>query len=476
MAQIQRIEIDQLFDLYDHRIDLHTKEHITILHGPNGIGKTALLRLLHGLMNKDLDVFRSIPFVEFRAYFPGDKWIRIKQVREVLIPSRLVTLTSSGTPVYGISIDVFFGKEKQKKSPSLAETTSYLETITSHFFPNIKRTQSGQWKDSNTKVTLSTAELADLLTSSSISDSLPQSLKNNLESAQLTGEFNDLLSDNSAYLIGTNRLSPPDKTERRDSRFLRAHSKGEDNTEDAPKSAVQHLANVIRNTIAATLSHYGSVSSERDRTFPERLVHEGKSRTSLTDMELRSRFANLDERRRQLQSVGLLDAQVGGRPFTVPDSLSETTLAVLSVYVEDTKAKLEVFDDVEARIALLKQIIDKRFLRTKKFVIDRQKGFKFVTKKSEISASQLSSGEQHELVLFCELLFTVPSGSCILIDEPELSLHVAWQLEFLADLQAVTRIRPMDIVIATHSPWIVNKRWDLTSEMGSDDSSIENQT
>lgn len=78
---------------------------------------------------------------------------------------------------------------------------------------------------------------------------------------------------------------------------------------------------------------------------------------------------------------------------------------------------------------------------------------------------KLSSGEQHELVLLYELLFKVESGSLILIDEPELSLHVGWQLEFLRDLQEVSRLAGLDVLVATHSPQIINDRWDLTVQL-----------
>ncbi|HEY4033298.1 MAG TPA: AAA family ATPase, partial [Ktedonobacteraceae bacterium] len=74
----------------------------------------------------------------------------------------------------------------------------------------------------------------------------------------------------------------------------------------------------------------------------------------------------------------------------------------------------------------------------------------------------LSSGEQHELVLFYELLFKVAPGSLILIDEPELSLHIVWQKQFLQDVQKVTQLSDIDILIATHAPSIIHNRWDLT--------------
>lgn len=76
--------------------------------------------------------------------------------------------------------------------------------------------------------------------------------------------------------------------------------------------------------------------------------------------------------------------------------------------------------------------------------------------------TELSSGEQHEVVLLSELLFKATENSLVLIDEPEISLHVVWQKEFLNDIKEIIVLKNIDIVIATHSPQIINERWDLT--------------
>ncbi|MCK5719976.1 MAG: AAA family ATPase, partial [Thiomargarita sp.] len=52
-----------------------------------------------------------------------------------------------------------------------------------------------------------------------------------------------------------------------------------------------------------------------------------------------------------------------------------------------------------------------------------------------------------------------------LIDEPEISLHVAWQVEFLGDMKDIINLREFDVIISTHSPQIIDDRWDLTVEL-----------
>ena len=77
----------------------------------------------------------------------------------------------------------------------------------------------------------------------------------------------------------------------------------------------------------------------------------------------------------------------------------------------------------------------------------------------------LSSGEQHDLVLLYDLLFGIAKNSLIMVDEPELSLHVAWQEEMLSDLQEMASLSDFRVLLATHSPQIIGDRWDLTSEL-----------
>lgn len=468
MVEIRRIEIDKLFGLYNHRIDLHSEEHITLLHGPNGVGKTAILRLLNGLLNSNYEALCSVPFNEFRVYFTDNRWLCVKQ--EGITSEE--TLFSNAP--FGIKIDVFKG-EKPLKSAGATSLSPRMRKLAQNILAlpssETRQVDTDKWiMNSYPRILTTEQAIRYVLNNKALfENSIPRSAMQELQRFQQSQPLTELLGDTKAYLIGTNRLLPPTKMSRRRVNSASMSVRTDEYNEEQPTSAIQHHANVIRDIIASTLSQYSSVSIQRDRTFPERMVHRRSEHASLSDDELRDKFVRLEKRRDQLESAGLLDSQAAGRPFMLPAVLNETTSAVLSIYVEDTEQKLAVFDEVEARLALLKQIVDKRFLHTKKFSIDRKKGFTFHVGTQEIDLDQLSSGEQHELVVFCEMLFTVPDGSYILIDEPELSLHVAWQLEFLTDLQAVTRIRPMEILIATHSPWIINNHWNLTAVLSGDE-------
>ena len=67
--RLQRVEVNGLFGIYDHRIDLNLEDRVTLLHGPNGVGKTSILRMIDGLLRYNLACFRRIPFARLLLAF-----------------------------------------------------------------------------------------------------------------------------------------------------------------------------------------------------------------------------------------------------------------------------------------------------------------------------------------------------------------------------------------------------------------------
>ncbi len=77
-------------------------------------------------------------------------------------------------------------------------------------------------------------------------------------------------------------------------------------------------------------------------------------------------------------------------------------------------------------------------------------------KKSIIPLSSLSSGEMNLLIIFYVIIFEVEEDSLVLIDEPEISLNLNWQYNFIDTLREISEKKTLYYLIATHSPQIVN--------------------
>ena len=105
----------------------------------------------------------------------------------------------------------------------------------------------------------------------------------------------------------------------------------------------------------------------------------------------------------------------------------------------------------------------------KKIEISREEGI-FIedndVKGKKLSLSQLSSGEKQEIILFYKLIFETPENTLLLIDEPEISLHIAWQKKFMDDLYKIIKFKNLNVIVATHSPQIINHRWENQIDLG----------
>ena len=189
---------------------------------------------------------------------------------------------------------------------------------------------------------------------------------------------------------------------------------------------------------------------------------DGTSKTSIKKL-----VADLDEIKRnqsRLEEAGLLSTDHDSIDIPDLNNVDPSRLGVLSVYAQDTKQKLKVFDDLYPKIDAFMTIANSR-LRYKRVSVSAE-GLKVVSwTGADLDLDLLSSGEQHELVILYELLFRTSKNSLILIDEPELSLHVAWQEQFVTDLERMAEISDFRAILATHSPEIIADRWDLTVEL-----------
>ncbi len=163
--------------------------------------------------------------------------------------------------------------------------------------------------------------------------------------------------------------------------------------------------------------------------------------------------------------AGILDSEAD-TPVTLPEGPIEDAISrVLSVYANDTLNKLNFLSKLQARIELFIELISQRF-STKTIIVSKESGFSITSHGAKVPLDKLSSGEQHQLVLFFELLFELRENALILIDEPELSLHVAWQKKFIADLNCIIALNQFDVILATHSPPLVSRWTDLVVELG----------
>ena len=135
------------------------------------------------------------------------------------------------------------------------------------------------------------------------------------------------------------------------------------------------------------------------------------------------------------------------------------------LHLRTVDAVLETSNPLYRRLNLLYDIIVRSEFSNKRLVLDTEHGLYFVSGDTIIIPENLSSGEQHFIIQLIMLIFMADEGSLILIDEPELSYHPAWQMDYLKNLRSIAELGGYQFILATHSAQIFDYRWSYTIDL-----------
>ncbi len=414
--RVHTIEVEGLFNLYDHRIPLHSAERVTVVHGPNGVGKTVIFRLLDALFNQHLVTLAAWPYRRLEVDFGS---------------SRVVVCQKRGKREASARLEITFGDHHETfKVPleSLAELEQEAELL------------SDEW--SRAGGTMETfREIRELRR-------LADETRRAIRDSALLRELSDRVK---LHVIGTDRLeyhgAGPDTAHRWYPRRPKRVS-----TVDADNADLRGRAQAAR-------ADSSEVAQRLDRSFPQRLI--SRAIDSLTAEEIQDRMVQLGELRGRYDSLGLLDKDGTEQEDPDLERLDDTQRRVFSLYVHDSQQKLDALQPIAEPLRLFLDTVNRRFSQ-KQLTFSHRGGLSVrLDDGASVPLTALSSGEQHLLVLLYDLLFRVERDSLALLDEPEISLHLGWQKQFLPDLLAIAQLRQFDVLLATHSPAIVGDRDDL---------------
>ena len=124
------------------------------------------------------------------------------------------------------------------------------------------------------------------------------------------------------------------------------------------------------------------------------------------------------------QNLGLVHHIVKrftGRGIEAEDLFQIGTIGLLKAidktfhYMQSTqKKKLNALSSLSSSINLFRNLIDRNF-NNKRIIFNKDYGFRFITTYSDstILPQSLSSGEQHELVMFYDLIFNASENTLI---------------------------------------------------------------
>jgi hypothetical protein len=213
----------------------------------------------------------------------------------------------------------------------------------------------------------------------------------------------------------------------------------------------------MRFLIERATKRFSEKSSEIDASYLNRLFNSDE----ITEEQYHVFLKRVNEIFDQLEGYNLMTDRQEPPPFQPKHA------APLKVYFDTFFEKYAVYDTFLEKLDLFVGIVNNR-LMFKKLEISREKGFKIIDEKTKehLSLKQLSSGEKQVILMYFDLIFNDKKDLLLLIDEPEISMHIAWQKRFVDDLIKIAEHGNFRAIVATHSPQLIGKHRDLQIDLG----------
>jgi len=340
---------------------LNTKDHITIIHGPNGYGKTILLSLVNAIFNSQYQKLLSIPFNELSIYFDNKSNLCLKRNASVeknkkkkLENEEQLTIALYKPPskpkIHTAAVHI----EMDDLPLSIWEMEEIIE--------GLEMATGKTWLYKPTQEELTLTQIFR-----KFEDRLPlpaTKIKNP------PGWLSEIIKSVNINFIDTQRLlNVPDFSRDSKKDSLRRTKRS---LMSPLHPAVINYSQELAKAIQGKLAEYGSLSQSLDRTFPTRLVKR-KLLDEPTIEKLEIELSELEKKRSRLIGAGFLEKEKE-IDFKDLQKIDQNNINVLSVYIDDVKQKLRVFDDLTEKIDLLVKVINSRFLQ-KHLTISKTDGF-----------------------------------------------------------------------------------------------------
>lgn len=420
------LHVSKLFDYFNHTLNFE-EENIHLITAPNGYGKTVCLKIIENILKEQFTYFLNIKFekITLNTTLGALKIIKNKSSNELEI-----TLNNNKKFKFNVI------KDNNFKLP--------IQAIIRHI-PFLDRISPDLWRD-------------ELIGDNISSQDVILRYNNHFEELRTETTLPPWLQ---TFCNSTKVLFIQDQRLTRKEQYEIRHR----NNSIQYKQTILLYSKELSNMITEAGIKSASVSQTLDSSFPVRLIEKKEKTKPITD--IKQELSEIQKRREELSQFGLINSNAQLLELDFLNEIKDEDRNVLTLYIKDTKEKLKHYISIYSKIHLFSNLLNKKNFTNKKVQFNQEFGFYFtqINENNTLPLQQLSSGEQHQIVLLYELIFKSEKNTIILIDEPEISLHVAWQKDFLSDLKEITTLKEMTFIIATHSPTIVGSNWELVTDL-----------
>lgn len=451
--KLVKATVSGLFGQYEHSIDFQKSNNFVIIHGPNGVGKTKFIEIVYAAQSLNHSLLQSMPFLTAELIYSDHTCLTVMRneldadasgLRESTTELEFQLIDCSGESVTWVPFPPDF----------------YEHLSQSPYFVSLG---NGEWEDVRRREIYKVDELYRRY--KRVRRQLRRSepgFDDYSDSVEYPAAFKEFSEEVSSYFIDSQRLlSEHYYAARVDSSAEVVRGK-----RMTLQARINEYSERLKEKLNKAQTEHSRLSQEKDRSFLSRVFKEVEKKTHRDRRLIMERYDEQNRFRDRLAEVVKVD-QSGS--LKLPEKeLENWGLALLDLYLKDAKEKFAPFEDLLDRIELLQEILNER-LHSKRVEVTAADGLSVCRHDGVyIPLDSLSTGEQHEIILMYDLLLNVENGATVFIDEPEISLHVAWQLRFIPDVLRIAKLVGFRFIVATHSPQIINGMWDNAIGLGSE--------
>lgn len=442
---IKRIAVKGLFGLYDYDISFSEEPAVKILTGPNGYGKTTLLLAISHLYKGNFWYFHFLNFQKISVYLSEPaieqqiiirKQIVKNEDQEEIDRQPVLFVDVEGNVFDDTDEEIFeeiitLQDDKGNDMESVVIRDDYIQELISSFKRRMLHESRG-FKDE---------ELFAMYYDPFDDDYIQLHSKNISLALQ---EYETM------YL-------PAQRVYNRESIVTRGRMSRSYTYE------IDHVNDEISGLYRRAQNRFAASSQRIDATYISRLI---QRKECYSKEELHDKLNALKERIDGFKQLNLISNMELLDYSLENDQSYQEYKKVMSLYVDDMNEKMDMFEVLYQKISLYKRIVTNKVL-SEKSIDFGEDGLKItnVNGRELNDLHKLSSGEQNLLILYFNLIFKSNKKTILMIDEPENSLHVAWQCKMLDDYIKMSDTTGCQIILATHSPTFIDGKWNLTTDL-----------
>lgn len=191
-------------------------------------------------------------------------------------------------------------------------------------------------------------------------------------------------------------------------------------------------------------------------------IKQGESKLSVGNfkkLRIFNKISTFDVPALKNEMSSVLDQQLEVLESEYAYYLSDLSKQLSDLIHQAGKVDMEDMKKIYAHNDMFIEIVNEAFKRTNKTVDTTKSKLQFKIGDELLESNKrLSSGEKQFIIVMLTILLQRNQESILIMDEPEISMHLDWQRNLIQNIQ---KLNPnCQIILATHSPGIIMDGWE----------------